>query len=189
MDTDKILLTPEQIAADRLALIGALGWVPHAMDDEAGRKMVLENARLRVEERPKLMERIEELERQVWENDPETKKLNEEAAAADREAYEDQLRLGIKMAFSGGCKDDQNYRLNWFAARVWYPLKLILCICFRLHPNERRHGKHCDHDNVCVVTIHSAQLYAGWEATYLEVGHGIFRNWYFSLEKDGDWWM
>lgn len=186
--SDHILSTEQQIAADRAALIEALGWLPNVMDDEKGREMVLHDARLLRPEMAKARERVAELECQIETSSPEYKQMQEDCWNEQSKQDRRLVRRGMWLAFVDACTDDDD-KPNWFARHVWYPVKLNLCVILRLRPSEKRHGKSFQRDNVHVVTVHYAKLYAGWESDWLDVGRGVFRNWFYKLEHDGDWNM
>jgi len=132
---------------------------------------------------------IKKAESHVGDANMSTDSITEEDARIMREAYDEEYRQnlwkGFKRAFIDRCKRDDNWDLTRFE-RWFYTAKSIFCVIFRLIQKEK-HGKYPDH--VEVSTIYCNQLYAGWEGCWLQVGHGIFSNWFFSVETDGDWNM
>ncbi len=96
-----------------------------------------------------------------------------------------ELWTGIKMAFIERCKNDQEWSLNRME-RLFYTAKCLICILF-FRGWKRKYGDYPD--DVEVSTIYARELYAGWEACWLKVGHGVSKNWFYHITTDGDWWM
>lgn len=179
----------QKIESNRAALIKALGWLPHAMDDEQGVKMVIQQAEFLRDELPKLREQIQVLQSEAWESSNDAKKLRRDCIKAETAHYQRQCRIAIRMAFQQACKPEDDYRLNWFSRQVWYPIKLLICIWLQLHPQEEKHGKWYCREGIDVATLHYSPTYAGWECDWVEVGRGVFRNWWFQIEHDSEWNM
>lgn len=95
------------------------------------------------------------------------------------------LWVGVKKAFVERCKGDEEWSLTRWG-RLFYTAKCLLCV---LLCRKWKH-KYGDYpDDVEVSTIYERTLYAGWEAGWLKVGHGVFKGWFYHVTTDGDWWM
>lgn len=108
------------------------------------------------------------------------RELNEERKRVDRE----QLRKAVISAIRDRCKCDENWGLNRLQ-RWFYTGKFLACVLFRL----RRCRDYKEDDPVEVGRFHYQELYAGWEADWCVVGHGVLKGWFYQLEHDGDWNM
>jgi len=73
-------------------------------------------------------------------------------------------------------------------ANILYSIKYLLCIFLELNPKEK-HGKDYELDLVEVANIEYNTLYAGWESTDAYAGRGLFKNWFYQINSDGDWNM
>lgn len=111
--------------------------------------------------------------------------IEEEIRKEYRAQRRHELWTGVKRAFVDRCKYDQEWRLNRFE-RFFYTFKCLACVLFR-RDWKQKYGNYPDY--VEVSTIYARTLYAGWEACWLTVGHGIFKNWFYMVETDGDWCM
>lgn len=92
---------------------------------------------------------------------------------------------GFRRAFVDRCKIDG----NWSLRRAWrwfYTLKAVLCVLLRREgrPAGERYPEHVE-----VSQVFLNKLYAGWEGCWLVVGYGVFRNWWFDVDSDGEWNM
>lgn len=99
--------------------------------------------------------------------------------------YEADLNLAVEQALVQRCKQNNEWDLNRFL-RWFYTLKLLICVL--LNRTEPRNGKLYPNE-VDVAQHHYQKLYAGWEARWISVGHGIFTQWWFAIRSDGDWDM
>jgi hypothetical protein len=115
---------------------------------------------------------------------PKCQQHDKETREWERSEYCRKVRAGVWSAFRDRCKCDGNWGLNR-CQRWWYVLKLLICVVSRLS----YHGDKCYPDCVEVGCFHSAKLYAGWEADWIRVGHGLFTGWWFDLHHDGEWEM
>lgn len=78
-----------------------------------------------------------------------------------------------------------------FFKRVWYTLKIVLCIlfCYERHPDEEIHGKWF-HDYIEVAAFdfapYTSMEWSGDHScwTSIEVGSGVFKNWFFREYQD-----
>jgi hypothetical protein len=109
-------------------------------------------------------------------------KLIAEWRAEERVGHGRDIRRGLLLSLKHRCKDDENFTLTrlerWFyIAKAWY------CALVGRGWTEK-HGQYPD--EVEVSTLYSVKTYGGWEAAWFIVGHGLFRNWYVSINRDGD---
>lgn len=114
---------------------------------------------------------------------------------AEHESYKrEQLNLGAKNAIKQRCKGDTNYSLNRFW-RWFYTFKCLFCYLyeweFKPDTTHRQHGDWRDQypDVVAVADISFQRTYAGWDAAWLEVGYGVFENWFIRVQEDSEWNM
>jgi hypothetical protein len=104
----------------------------------------------------------------------------------DRAARED-LRAAIRAAFSQRCKPsarDWNLRRS---ERWFYTAKCLLCVLLRREGRPKSVKSYAE--AIEVGCHHNAKLYAGWEARWIQVGHGVLRNWWYEIVEDGEWNM
>lgn len=91
---------------------------------------------------------------------------------------------GFRRAFIHRCKIEQNWSLHR-AARWFYTVKALMCLLL-----DRREPAGLQYpDKIEVAEIDFHWLYAGWSQDILSVGHGVFRQWWYSLDHDYDWNM
>lgn len=98
------------------------------------------------------------------------------------QAYYAHVRTGMRAAWQQRGKDEDNYALTWLE-RWWYLFKLWICVAFELTDS----GPEAYPEAIEMACYHHAKLYAGWEADWIRVGHGIFTGWWFDLHHDGEW--
>jgi hypothetical protein len=111
-------------------------------------------------------------------------RCNAEIAADDLAHYRQQVLAGVRAAFRERAKCDDNWELGWLG-RWWHTAKLAICVLLgRDNSPDDSYGR-----GVEVAIYHYQDLYAGWESESIRVGHGVFRNWWFEIHRDGDWWM
>lgn len=106
----------------------------------------------------------------------------------EKEKHEEAKNKSIKCALKERCIDEDNRCLN-IAERLFYTFKYIVCALLMLEPKKKHYAGKQYLDTVFVAEIDYTNLYAGWEATYATVGYGMFNNWYYNIENDGDWCM
>ena len=97
-----------------------------------------------------------------------------------------ELRSAVRAALVQRCKYEEDWRPHRFA-RWFYTVKALLCVYLGLTRDFEKVPGYPQ--RVTVACHHHAQLYAGWEASYLIVGRGVFSHWWYDLEHDGDWWL
>lgn len=103
----------------------------------------------------------------------------------EEKMYQADLNLAVEHALIQRCKHNNEWNLNRFW-RWFYTLKLLICVM--LNRTEPRNGNLYPNE-VDVAQHHYRKLYAGWEARWISVGHGIFTQWWFAIRSDGDWNM
>ena len=89
--------------------------------------------------------------------------------------------MAFRKCFRQRCKGLDG--VSGRVARWFYSLKCFACLLIDRTATESYY------DHVEVATLYSNQLYAGWEAGWVQVGHGVFRNWFYEIVEDGDWNM
>ncbi len=114
---------------------------------------------------------------------PECQKEDAEIRKNIREAEEIKLRVGIKKAFAERAKCEDDYCLNR-AQRWFYTFKCIICA----KTNRRRPVSAGNYPTVIKVsTIYFNGTWpSDWEAAWLQVGHGIFKQWWYDILEDGE---
>lgn len=119
-------------------------------------------------------------------DEPDFSKEEEEGMAAyfaelDKEEAAD-LRKSIRMVLSDrmkSCDEDLPRLARWF-----YTVKFILCVLgdrYRLHDEKNRYP-----DTYEVAMPQYDRGGYGWSATIVYVGVGVFTQWFYSMEFDGD---
>ncbi len=116
---------------------------------------------------------------------PECQQYDRELSEYLEEEARSDLHAAVRAALVKRCKDDWNDKLNR-CQRWFYTAKCLLCVMLRW---EGRPAKPVCPDRVVVACHHYAKLYAGWESRHIEVGRGVFTQWWFQIESDGDSWM
>ena len=118
--------------------------------------------------------------------DPETEK---ELLAEHKKWVREDTRLALRCSLKQWCKHEENFTLNWFS-RVFYTLKCIFCVLIK---RQRIYSPDLEKPiflgGIVVAQHHYQKLYAGWEERTLEVGKGVFSNWWYEICTDGDWNM
>ena len=80
---------------------------------------------------------------------------------------------------------ESNYSLTEWEKSLYI---IKLWICYMLNLGWRTsHGNYPE--TLCAVLIHHTKTYAGWEEEYIEVGHGLFKNWFYRHFSDSEWNM
>lgn len=133
------------------------------------------------------MEETEEL------RDGPTEEEEEEMWAQHAAYQREQLNTGAKNALKQRCKCESNYSLNRFW-RWFYTFKCLFCYVYEWQFDHRKYRKHGDWrdsypDTIHVADIYFVKTYAGWDAGWLEVGYGVFENWFIRVEEDSEWNM
>lgn len=133
---------------------------------------------------------VEERETGLYDGmtEAEWKEIAAEERAELEEDKDEMVRVGVRMAlWNPDDMDVSGWSVVRFLKRRLYALKLAICVDLGLWFDERVHGDYYDLNPVRVITVHSAQLYAGWEEDYLDVGRGMFTGWWYCLNHDGEW--
>lgn len=117
---------------------------------------------------------------------PECQEWDRELTADQERALAESTRKAFFAAAKQRCSPERDWQLStiekWF-----YTLKCLVCIW--LGWSEPFNSSAGRGDRIEVGNYHYARLYAGWEASWVSVGKGVFRQWWYALESDGDWWM
>lgn len=99
--------------------------------------------------------------------------------------YAEDLKCATKAAIRNRCKGCDDYGELSRLQRWFYTTKCLTCVWL----GWKMPGNLQYPSRITVAQHHYAKLYAGWESRAIVVGHGIFSQWWFDLESDGDWWM
>jgi len=114
----------------------------------------------------------------------------EQDAELDR-YYRDEARhnywMAVWGALSQSAKFHDNYSLNWWG-RMFYSAKAVVCLLLR------RRGSPTYKDNIVgVIALWDIVSMAGydnppWAESWmqLDVGHGIFGNWWYDIMWDAN---
>lgn len=103
----------------------------------------------------------------------------------DRERKRE-LRSAVRAALSQRCEPETDWRLT-IIGRWFYTAKCLFCVAVGWSRNyETTKGYP---DVIEVAQHHCAKLYAGWESRWISVGRGVFTQWWYELNEDGDWLM
>lgn len=113
--------------------------------------------------------------------------LNEMHREMDKEASRQKWKA-FRNAIAGRCSDCQersHSRLSGFL----HAIKAMICILLGWKWKSKDNGNDWYRaDKTEVLMFDYRTLYAGWEANFLTVGYG-WRNWWYSIDSDGDWNM
>lgn len=119
-------------------------------------------------------------------NAPECQQRDREWQKDRERVHRIAIRKAVKAAIVQRCKPEGDLQLGRLE-RWFYTLKCLLCVLFC---RERDYGKTAGYpEKVEVGQYHFARLYAGWESEWISVGYGVFSQWWYELDRDGDWWM
>lgn len=108
-----------------------------------------------------------------------------EIIADEYRTYRQEVHEAVAVAIKERCKNDNNWCLTRWQ-RWFYTLKLLVCVLIR---RGRPRGLPSYPDVVEVGHHHFARTYAGWTASWIVVGYGIVRGWWYEIERDSDWDM
>lgn len=109
-----------------------------------------------------------------------------EMHAEEAELEQQQEWQGLQLSLVERCKKESNYTDLTRLQRWGYVLKLFICFALK------RHWKPCYGnypDVVMTALIYHRPTYAGWEEEWIEVGHGLWKNWFYQLNRDSEWNM
>lgn len=94
---------------------------------------------------------------------------------------------GLRMSLEERCKNDGHYGYRTDRLYRWFHVfKLFVCWLLRRHWHSG-YGNHPD--VIMTALIYHRPTYAGWEEQWIEVGEGVFRNWFYQVQHDSDWTM
>ena len=116
----------------------------------------------------------------------ECQKHDKELRDEQDRLHKQELRDAVRAALSQRCMPETDWRLTTIG-RWFYTAKCLFCIAVGWSRNyETTKGYP---DVIEVGQHHYAKLYAGWEARWISVGRGVFTQWWYELNEDGDWLM
>lgn len=101
-----------------------------------------------------------------------------------REEARREWRSAFIPAIRDHCKYDTEWELN-ILQRWLYTLKVLVCLLF----GRWTRGSLGYDTTIHVAEISYTKTYGGWNGEYLHVGRGLFRNWIWEVERDGDSYM
>jgi hypothetical protein len=117
---------------------------------------------------------------------PECKAYDRELCEEIDRQHKEDLRAAFWAALRDRCKIERDHELNRFS-RWFYTAKCLICLLLgwsRNYEVVEGYPKVID-----VGQYHYAKLYAGWEQSWIAVGRGVFTQWWYELEEDGEWLM
>lgn len=100
------------------------------------------------------------------------------------------LRKAVRCAIVQRCKEEENWRRHRLS-RHWYTVKCLLCVCLKRSRKLAQEDSMAYYrkDKVIVAMHEFSKSYGGWDERTIEVGKGVFRNWWYEICTDGDWYM
>lgn len=109
---------------------------------------------------------------------PECLKHEREADRYERSKWWHLWRLAVKATLRDRCNNSYVGWQKWF-----YTFKCLYCLMvFRERPATVRDYP----DAVEAGLLYSEQIYGGWRAGWIEVGYGIFSQWWFEIVTDSE---
>ena len=116
----------------------------------------------------------------------ECQKHDKELRDEQDRLHKKQLRDAVYAAISQRCGPEADWRLT-AVGRWFYTAKCLFCVFVGW---SRNHETTKGYSEVIEVgQYHYAKLYAGWEARWISVGRGVFTQWWYELNEDGEWLM
>ena len=116
----------------------------------------------------------------------ECKKHDKELRDEQKLLHKQQLRSAVRAVLLQRCEPETDWRLTT-VGRWFYTVKCLLCVLLGW---SRDYETTSGYPEVIEVgQYHYAKLYAGWESRWISVGRGVFTQWWYELNEDGDWLM
>ena len=119
-------------------------------------------------------------------DDPKCQSYNNDVMQSLEEAY----RQDRKDAFRAAVRQRANLSVNQPISRIsrwFYTAKCLFCILFDRHRTYNNSGIEPYTPTIEIATFHYQKLYAGWEESFVQTGHGLLTNWWYEIIHDGEW--
>lgn len=93
---------------------------------------------------------------------------------------------GLTAVLAQRCDEEFGNSPDQLALRVAYTVKAVLCLAFL---REGWHPSLGDYQYITAASFDYMPTYAGWEAQFVHVAEPWWKNFYYTIEQDGDWNM